>query len=143
MTQIETDEICNGLQLEFDGMKTHLAEAIARNEKDVWAEVFSGLCDIERESAEMTEDNVRKLAKYYALISQFKDDVVKYRGTGDLPLQELEKMGADRASPAEVKALWLACRYNDVLLELELKKPQLARALLSARNPESPHTLPF
>jgi hypothetical protein len=149
MSDAETDELLAEMTSHLDAMKTRTSDAIIKAKKETYAEIFAGLVSLEKDAEGgfledgETSEKMRRFARVYAIIGELKDGIEKYRGQTDTPLEDLGRLGTDRLSAGEVRALWMMVRYADALRELELKKPKLARALLGARSEEKPHTSPF
>lgn len=119
-------------------------EAIVIAKAEAYREILDGLVGLEKDAETgFTEENVRRYAKMFAIVGEIRGHLGEYKGTALMPPEEIEKLRADRLSPGEVRFLFLAVRMNHALVELEKLKPTLARALLSAKNPESSHKLPF
>lgn len=141
----EIDQLCDEMQCEFETIKRRASESIVQAKKEAYGEVLAGLVALEVDvETGFTEENIRKFARVYAIVGELKDDLEKYRGTVDIPLEDLERLGKGRLPADEVRALWMAVRYTEALKTLEKLKPGLARALMSARSAEEKtHPLPF
>lgn len=126
-----TDEICATIEGNLATIKVLTAESIAEARRQAYEEILQGLVDVEREALEMTEDNVRKLARYFAVISEVRESVQKFKGMRTIPVETLEAMRHDRCTTAEINTLFLMCRYSDALRDLEAERPKLARMLFS------------
>ncbi len=125
-------ETMDTISKSLESVKTVTSETAARVRKETYSEILRGLVNLEVESAEMTEENCQKFAYYYALISEIREEIPKYRGMTEIPVETLETMARLRATPAEMRTLFMMVRYTEALKAFEKEKPKLARMLWGA-----------
>ena len=132
MSNTDTDALINDVQTNLDEIKRRTTESIAKTEKDTYAEILQGLVNLEIDFTVMNEANVRKFARFYAIIAEVRDTIDKYKGRIEIPMVDLERLGGGKVSVAEVRTIFMMVRYSEALKTLEKHKPELARTLFGA-----------